>query len=301
MKILIYNRHIPYSYDLCRALQGEDITHVGWQHLFRPYPNNVRLVHSPEDVRGQHFDLCISDNRALDWSLFTSDRYICIEHNECYTDITDEIRESFRRFDTVVSVSAHKLTTWRELVYEKRFEMINLAVSGEDYPEKEDYSGTTVGTAWNGLSQNKAADNWLSVSSIFPGTVLIGHDTDSLGSRLIAPNGLDEYRAALRSIDVFVHVMTGDVTGMAPREAMASGIPVISPVTPELYNDCFDGFDISLHLGRFNPVEIRRRIVELLNDQQTRERMGRNARRTALRVWPMSDFVSRWRRICLPN
>ncbi len=68
--------------------------------------------------------------------------------------------------------------------------------------------------------------------------------------------------------------------GLPASEAMASGVPVILTEIP-MYSSWNEKRDYALFAPERNPVELGERLIELLSDEELRERLGRRGREVA--------------------
>jgi glycosyltransferase involved in cell wall biosynthesis len=99
------------------------------------------------------------------------------------------------------------------------------------------------------------------------------------------------YREFLRSLDVFVVPSDQEGLCIAALEAMACGCPVVSTRCggpEEFVVDGETGF-----LVDHDPVDLGRRIVEVVSDRPMRTRLGANARQLVVDRYTQTAFETR--------
>lgn len=304
MKILIHQNHIPYSYDLARALSPiASVSHCLWSNIYRPRPSGVSIVDTNESL-GTDWDFLITDGVDPVFVSKTTARHrILILHCERMAPITKALSRFISNYDAVVTPSENKTGTWMDYPYKHRFVTIPLAVSPEDYPEIESYESASVGTAINAIQDRLGvAENWRALTDGFSPRVIIGGSNfEMLAPRDVTKtiSNWNRYKEALRSLGVFVHVIEGNETGMAVREAMATGIPVVTGITPELYYFAYTGYDICMSRAACSKSipELREWISRLQNDAGLRASIGKSGRRAIFRAYPMTSFVRQWQEL----
>jgi glycosyltransferase involved in cell wall biosynthesis len=100
---------------------------------------------------------------------------------------------------------------------------------------------------------------------------------------ILAGYRLDDYFSMIATFDVFVMMRAGsDGTARALREVMGMGRPALVSdrgMLPELVTDGVNGYVAA------DEHQLAARMEEVLSDEALRERLGAQARRTALEEW----------------
>lgn len=94
-----------------------------------------------------------------------------------------------------------------------------------------------------------------------------------------------------READVFINTSTISPVPTALLEAMACGLPVVSTATAMIPSVIQHGVN---GLMSNNPAELRQFVTELLGDEDYRNELGREARKTILERFSTEVFVDKW-------
>jgi glycosyltransferase involved in cell wall biosynthesis len=120
---------------------------------------------------------------------------------------------------------------------------------------------------------------------------LLGLNPTIAGARL--SSSWNDLRANMRTHRAYVHTSLPpyeDGYNLAMLEAMATGMPVVALAHPTC--PITDGVD-----GRTGADgrAVGRALLELLEDDEEAARLGRAARETVRRLYPIDTFRTRWR------
>jgi len=113
---------------------------------------------------------------------------------------------------------------------------------------------------------------------------------DSPGFSEVAKSG-QQLAALYGSASVFLNTEQCRTTPVALMRAMAVGCPIVtrlSPIVEELIESGVNGYVTD------EPAEMRRRLEELLADQDRARALGQAARRSAVRLFSEESFATKW-------
>ncbi len=120
--------------------------------------------------------------------------------------------------------------------------------------------------------------------------------------RMLGTASEEQVIAALQEADAFIlpSVGFGEAAPVSVMEAMSCGLPVISSLiggTPELITDGHDGFLVA----QGDSSAIRRALLRLLQDEELRGLLGRQARETAVQKFASELFARRFAELLVPK
>ncbi len=311
-KILTFNWHEPYICLLAKTGCQFDVIELykggrfGWIREFREVPENCRLISEEEGLNALSqgkYDLVICHNTGDFAKVSEYDtRKIIIHHNNFFieTGIGDleKKRETIRKLRevyagtkglTLVFISEMKRRDW-----ELEGEVI---LPGIDPEEFCNYRGDIerVLRVGNGLKERDIMLGYSIQEKILSGlpSSILGINPTLEGAKI--PENFDQYREYLRSHRVFINTTLypyEDGYNLSMLEAMATGMPVVSyanPTSPVV--DGINGF-VSEDTDYLREV-----VEELLSDREKARRLGRKARETVIDLFPIDEFIRRWKDI----
>lgn len=310
MKILLYNSHPPYSFDLIRGLPGAYFYHVGWANFLRPDPPNTTIVPDIKEVEGERFDVAITDHDDFWFSdIFKTLKvakkihiFHCQNCNDGDPKVQAQKEKVCQAVDAIVTPSEHKMMTYRELSFKYPFHVIPLGVNGEDYPIGSRDSGY-IGIVHNVLHEfPEMSPWWKKVCEILGDRkkVLIGQGNKDLGYHkcdIWIPSGWDEYRKMIGSLNVFINCVPSEIAGYTPREVMASGVPVISAIMTDFSECGFNGWNMMVYLGSTGQgvAWLADTAKYVFDHPDYAAGIGHWGRETILRKYPLEIFQEMWR------
>jgi len=127
---------------------------------------------------------------------------------------------------------------------------------------------------------------WQQVTAGIP-TKAVG-DTPGLS---LPAKSLEDLRSNYNSCGLFVNTSTYSPTPMSLLEAMSCGCAVVSTATcaiPEIIENGVNGFITN------DPAEMKEYITQVLNDDELRDKLGKNARQTILDKFSIKRFADEW-------
>jgi len=104
-------------------------------------------------------------------------------------------------------------------------------------------------------------------------------------------NNVDHLRELYRHASVFLNTTLLSTTPFGLLEAMSVGCPVVTTATtamPEFIVDGVNGFISN------DPMVLRKRLLELIDDQELGQKMGQEARRTVIEQFGQQRFLDEW-------
>jgi hypothetical protein len=306
-RLLTFNWHETYVHTLASVGGQWDVVlrskagRKDWWSEVRPFPENARVVDEAVALEtgrrgGYHAAVChnlldlgaIVDTGVPTITLFhTSKAY----ELACGLDAAafERVGVPLLARTTPVFVSSMKRDTWGldgEVI-----------APGIDLDAYEGWTGQTRAVLHVGnLKRELAAVNGMAVLEQavagLPFT-LLGLNPTIPGARL--SSSWSDLRANMRTHRAYIHTSLApheDGYNLAMLEAMATGMPVVAlahPTTPVV--DDVNGRVASD--GR----AAGRALLELLEDDVTAGRLGRAARETVGRLYPVDTFRARWRTV----
>ena len=292
MKILCYNNHTPFCWNLIKAFPEFDWTVTGWS-ILRPHPK-ARVVSIPQCFDDEYDVVIENEKRGLPLSQAKCKRRILVEHCE-NSDILHVLKDSMQKCDKVVSVSEHKRLTMRELAWDNKVTTIRLYVPTDDFPIVTQNRTGIVGTVCNAIGTD--AIGFVRETLAGFNNLVIGHANEHHKFEHSAvPISFKDYKDRLSTLQVFVHCIVGDVMGLSPMEAMMSGIPIITGCVPEGWNMIFDGYNG--FISRSAPINsipwVRDKITWLLQNPDEASEIGKRGRKAVIEYQPLERFRRQW-------
>lgn len=105
---------------------------------------------------------------------------------------------------------------------------------------------------------------------------------------------INELVSAYNSSYIFLNTSQVSPVPTAMMEAMSCGLPVVSTnncMIPEVVQHGYNGFLSN------DPMELRQYCIELLKNDELRNKIGENARKTIVEHFPLSKFQESWEKL----
>jgi hypothetical protein len=251
-----------------------------------------------DEFLDHQYNVVIYDNRhtAPVWEL-TVPKSVYVFH--CERDLgvpldRESVVKAFDTCDHVVAVGAHKLWTMRDFARHPKAHAIRHVA----FPQEVSTPiRGLVGTSHNAMSSEQIAV-WNDIHPNFP-SLVIGHANGVGPWPKATPNGHSAYLKELSKIDVFINVVCGDSFGMAPMEAMALGIPIITGLSRDIPDQFISGWNCIVTNGRIHETtEVARHWAKvLIEDRGFRDSVGLEGRKAAMEFFSLEQFQKNWRLI----
>lgn len=110
-------------------------------------------------------------------------------------------------------------------------------------------------------------------------------------------NNVQDY---LKAMDLFVMPSLTETTSLATLEAMASGLPVIATRIGFMQNYIVKGYN-GTFFSRNDSSLLAKKMSQLLQEKELRQRLGRNARKTVAYSFSWERSIGRIKRVLLRN
>jgi hypothetical protein len=306
-RLLTFNWHESYVHALASIGGAWDVVlrtkggRSDWWEQIRPFPGNARVVDEATAIEtarrgGYHAAVC---HNLLDLGAIadTDTPTITIFHTSKVYELAAGLDgEAFERYgkpllarSTPVCVSPMKRDTWgidAEVI-----------LPGIDAAAYEGWVGHTRAILHVGnLKRELGAINGMpALEQAVAGLpfTLLGLNPTIAGARL--SHSWSDLRANMRTHRAYVHTSIApyeDGYNLAMLEAMATGMPTVALAHPTC--PITDGVD-----GRVGADgrAVGRALLELLEDDEEAGRLGRAARETICRLYPIETFRTRWREL----
>lgn len=296
MDILLNDNHTPHQAMLLASMPDTKFHVVGWQSHFRDFPENAVMI-SKSEARKRAWDLVLDDDIAFVPTFdFNARRRVLLHH--CEHDAGNErshdsLIKAMARAHIVAVPSKHKIASLRYLGLSDQ--VVELPFGFDRWnldPAKRD--PTLVGCFHN-CPNDEIRAFWSACVEGF-NSVMIG-PVVSGPFPLGITNGYPSFEEQASKVGVYLNCVVGEAMGMAPMEAMAAGIPVITGCAPEPWEFMFSGWNG--FISRNEPMKsiewIRDRIRFLIDDPVEAVRMGEAGRQTVLRRFPLSKVAETFR------
>ncbi len=308
LKILTFNWHTVYMYLMAKTGHHLEVADwiimadgkIGWNYNFRPVPNNVYLIKEADEainkIKNNYYDLAVCHAiNDIDFLGKYNIPVIFVAHSpiKSMPSNADEniVRIKTRDFlnkreSLFVAISQAKLDNW-DLPGK-------IILPGIDTSEYFGYTGetSTILTVGNffkkrdhmlGYTLQKNIVNKMSYQ-------IIGYNPDLPESR--ESQGFEDLKQCYRTNRVYLNTTLfpyEDGYNLAMLEAMATGMPVVSWISPS-----------SPIINRVNGVlsddlnYMRKKLQRLLIDINMAKEIGERGRQTVAEKFPLSGFIQNW-------
>ncbi|MCF8720702.1 glycosyltransferase family protein [Nitrospina gracilis] len=310
LKILTFNWHEPY---ICLMAHTGYEFHIlepetgpgqrrQWDRNMRPLPQNGRIVGETEAWRNLeegNYALVVAHNlKDLAWARDYDIPKIAVFHNKFSTEAglsgNSVDKEKYFRLVEDLTRGVHRVFISQSKRDDWGLEG-DIIRPGLPLDEYGGYDGTGgfILRVGNHLKERDLMLGYTASSQIVEGfeCVTLGQNPQIPGSRL--SNGFDDLKEHYRRGRVFVNTTVDgyeDGYNLSMLEAMATGMPVVSTcnATSPIENGV-NGY-ISDDIAT-----LRQGVEELLRNPDKAREMGKNARETVARLFPIGRFVKNWK------
>jgi hypothetical protein len=294
MNILTHPVHTGYQYDLAQtghefySLDTPGTGEIFWDTQSRPLPKNYHRLKRLLDADVK-FDLILAHYNVGFHSLKPLDLPL-IYKEHCIRKEFEVPAEWLERISYFCFASPTAAARWMvPAQFARRKIIIGM---GMDLHTYDGYHGSTarilaVGQNICSRGHEKGSDNLLLFCEELPITV-VGNGNQRFPGAVGPAENYDQLIEYYRSHRVFLN--PSDLLGMSTLEAMATGMPVVSfrMINSDVIVSGTNGFLVE------TTGEARKRLKQLLNDEQLARELGRNARATIAKRFPRELFIKRW-------
>ncbi len=311
LKILSFNWHEPYLFMLAKTGHRFDVIEPDqgrgffrqWDKKTRPKPDNLSIISFPESMKNIEngvYDLALCHNFS-DVALIESldIPVVLMFHNKLTCELAlggatverkrylKDVSSLVHRASALLFVSESKREDWG-------FERGVVTPPGIDASCFTDYTGheRSILRVGSLIRERDIMLGYNIQEAICKGfkTIILGNNPSIKNA---APaddwHALKSYYAKSRLYLNITLEPYEDGYNLAMLEAMAAGCPVVSYTHSK--SPIIDGVNGYIS----GDIEyLRMRINELLEDYDLAARIGSNGKETALKIFPMEKFVSRW-------
>jgi len=305
MRIVGVGFHTTYQWELAQVGPDYEFDYIlsVWDHRNRPQPPNVRLLEHEDTLDAYDLVLAHCPQDFVDWQerfrragilrpIVASFHTYPPHWDECKGGLPvpfHELPELLRGHPKVfISPGARRLwgfvddreaVTIPHAVDPRRWcgyrgdEALVLTVCNQMWEQDRYRGGSLFDLVTNGLP-----------------TRVVGHNPGRSRSARCA----EELQEAYRSARVFLWTGLCGPTSFAPLEAMATGLPLVTMSTPdwaEVIEDGVNGFVCS------DPLTMRRRCEQLLDDIDLAREIGARGRETVRQRFGQKQFQRRWHQV----
>ena len=260
------------------------------------YPPNCHTLNMPvvfqPDMR---IDLIVSFGRTIDWQPLaqfaqrSNCPMVCLDREPPPPQVTKRQLAALRAMGGERNVfgSRAAATAWGFDGDRDDVTVVYAPVDTDLFSGWEGGDGKVL-TVVDGYTHRPEAgfDLWREVTRGLP----VNPVGDSPGFSEAAKSG-QQLAALYRSASVFLNTEQCRTTPVALMRAMAVGCPIVSrrsPIVEELIEAGVNGYVAD------EPAEMRRRLEELLADQDWVRSLGEAARRSAVRLFSERSFATKW-------
>lgn len=264
-----------------------------WVDAFAKRPDNYYVLPDSTLFQGLHYDFILSQSRfgqiqmARRLQEIVNVPILALEHTLPLQNWPEEHLHNMQaaRGDLNVYISEHSAKEWGD----PNGRVIHHSVDTELFKPTDVKKHSKVLSVVNDFINRDYCCNYYGWKRITNGleTHLVG---DTKGLSKPAENE-QELAKEYQSAQIFLNTSTLSPIPTSLLEAMACGCAVVSTATcmiPDIIQNGVDGFISN------DEQELQGFLKTLLENDQLRETMGRNARRTILDNFSESNFITNW-------
>lgn len=313
MRVLTFNSHQPYIHLLATSLPwtiGVVLPRLpsgkvkSWDSRIRPLPDNVRLYASLNDAfKGSSWDWALAHNLhdLIDCRALRLPKVFLV-----HGTLSGRILQDRSTIDRAGYLGNLRLLLEADrcaVVYISRLKQEDWGIPGivirsaVDPSHYGGYHGAQSGIlqVCNHLRARGEMLGWESHRTVCLGlpTLVLGENRGLSGSRVA--ECWDDLKDQYRSWRVYLFTAVfphEDGYNLALLEAMATGMPIATVAHPT--SPVRDGVE---GIVGATAVELRERVIRLLSDPEEACRMGRLARATLEKEFPISQFRDSWQHL----
>ena len=301
--ILTFPTHERYESGLAKtghdfyAFRAEGLKN--WNEDYAKRPDNYYILPENAIYNGIQFDFILAQSKfgQFQTAKLLQERLgipiISLEHTLPTSVLKQEWLDEIKTMagDVNVFISEYSRDEWG-LVDAPQVKVVHHGVDSETFKpngsDKEDYVLSVV----NDFANRDYCCNFSGWQRV----------TDGLETRLVGDNGdlgkpadsLEELVSEYNKAKVFLNTSTVSPVPTSLLEAMACGCAVVTTATcmiPEIVKNEENG------LISNNEDELRAGIERLLKDDELRENLGKNARKTVIEKFSEKNFVENWKEL----
>jgi hypothetical protein len=298
--ILTFPTHERYETSLCKT--GHDFYSLNIQNMKKwnsdqtPIPANYHILPENQICDYLNYDFILVQSKfgqfqlAKDINQQLSLPIVCLEHTMPIPNVMDQSQiQSMRNMSGDLNVFISNFS-------KKQWGMDGLVVHhGVDtntFSQNDSVKNDCVLTVANDFINRDYCLNYSGWKRITSGmkTRLVG-DTKDLSK---PAKSVEDLVSEYNSCSVYFNSSTFSPIPTSLLEAMACGCAVVSTATcmiPEIIKNGENGYISN------NEEELRQYIEYILNDQQVRESLGKNARQTIIDMFSETKFINEWNNI----
>ena len=300
--ILTFDTHERYQTQLCKtghnfySFRYEDCKE--WDDTYAPKPDNYYVLPPNSIMNGLDFDFILSQSKFGQFQ--TAHRIyevlrlpmISLEHTLPIPSWTESQTHMFRQMvgDINVFISEYSIREWN---IQGNHDVIHHSVDSETFYPKEAEKTNDVLSVVNDFVNRDYCCNYSGWKRITQdmNVKLVGTSKD--GSSKPAESVADLVNEYCSS-KVFLNTSTVSPIPTTLLEAMSCGSAVVSTATcmiPEIIENGVNGFISN------DEEELKAYITQLLQDEELRTTMGKQARETILTKFSEEKFINNWNNI----
>lgn len=252
-----------------------------WDIKIRQCPNNI-FVLPKADINKQIYknlsiDIVLCQNRYTNYQILSSIAsalgcpLICVEHNYPNTECNEFLTRNLA--DQPSNLNIFSSTSCRD-IWGIDGKIIQPGIDTDYFNEWDGIVPKALIIADNYNQKHRGFEIFQQLCSKFP-IALFGNN----GNNSQPPKSMKHYLQLYREHRLFVNTSTWDCNNIRMLEAMAVGCPIITTNTGnhgEIIQNNVNGFITN------NIDEMIQHANKLLNDRQFAEKIGKNARQTAI-------------------
>lgn len=271
-----------------------------WDHKERTMPSNIIPLGNddiPKQLKADiSFDLILSQNSIDHYPILIqlarqlNCPLLCAQHTLPWPDWDDKTIERVGKLpcDHDIFMADFSVGAWFRDLDDPNISVIKHGMDTDFWDDWTGGDGKILTTVWNYPQRNKICgfDLYKEVTKDLP-TNPWG---DSPGFSKMA-NDVNHVRELYRHASVFLNTTLWSTTPFGLLEAMSVGCPIVTTATtamPEFIEDGVNGFITN------DPVTMRKRIKDLIEDRDMALEIGTAGRGTIVKQFGQQQFLDAW-------
>jgi len=307
LKILSHFAHSTYQKNLASILEVEfyhiidENNKVCWDEQVSK-PNNVFEISKEEALDKQKdFDLMLIHRHPTIISSYEEGFQLIprvfTEHTWPYNDWNvntwKENREKF--IDHTIFITKSSMQAWGMKEDDKN-SVIYHAIDVNEFPNYEGGEKSIITVCNEFPNRDWCCGYLLWVNSTWglKDVRVYGYSNENIGEACkgLMPN--DEIKKLLVKAGAYFNSATASPIPMSLLEAMAVGAPVVSTDCCEMHLLLKDGINA---LTSNNATDLRKKIIELLENPERAKKIGQRGKQLVKEVFPPERFIYKWKQI----